>query len=386
MKIIERYPAGFRFLRGKGAWTLFYPLRLVLSWGYGLWLIARGNPARRRSRPRSRAGGEGRPFVVSVGNLETGGGGKTPCALMIAQAIAGRGGSAVVVSRGYRSVAERRAPCVVPAGRKTRQAGSGAFTVDEALFREAAGNSRRPVRVAAILGDEILLYRNRGIPVVIDRDRSRGCRIARELFAPTHIILDDAYQNHAAQKDFEILLLDAAAPFGSGRVIPLGTLREDPRAARRADAVIFTRGASAERVPGEAEPFVAGAQVFFAAHTPVDLVSAEGVPAPLSLLEGRSCVLFSGIARPGSFEETVRSLDARPRAAFRFIDHHPYDAGDVRAMLGEGAKDTLYVTTEKDLGRVEGLFPPGVTVLAVRIEMRMSGLERLLGLLATSSS
>ncbi|HVO77203.1 MAG TPA: tetraacyldisaccharide 4'-kinase, partial [Candidatus Bathyarchaeia archaeon] len=313
MKVIERYPLRLRLLEGAGGWAALNPLKRLLAGVYRLWLAAaRGRPAGRTSLTRRapRTGASGGALVVSIGNLEAGGSGKTPCALRIARGIVEAGGLPVVVSRGYGGAAERRAPCVVPAGRALRRGDRGGFVTDEELLA-SRGTDRSPARDAEALGDEILLYRGRGIPVVVDPDRGRGAELARRLFAPTHIILDDAFQNRSIPKDVEILLLDAERPYGNGRLLPAGTLRESPAATRRADAVIFTR-ARTPRLPPEAEPFVGGASVFFASHEPVDLVGRGGQSMPCSGIEGRECVLFSGIARPASFEETVRSLGARP--------------------------------------------------------------------------
>lgn len=388
MKVIERYPARFKMLSGTGVWTLCYPVKLFLAGVYGLWLVA----ARKRRAERDGSGlreprsGIGRgPVIVSIGNLEMGGGGKTPCTLRIAEGIAERGGFPVVVSRGHRSIAERYAPCVVPAGREARARGGIDVLTDKALLERLSVASGGYARDAKALGDEILLYRERGIPVVIDPKRQRGAGLARRLFSPTHILFDDAFQNLSIRKDLEILLLDAEKPFGNGHLLPLGTLRERPEAIRRADVVLFTR-ADVGRVPHEAESHVAGKRVFFARHEARDLMNRRREPVPLSYLAGRECILFSGIARPESFERMVLSLGARPIAAFRFIDHHEYTSMDVDAILREGAGDTPFITTEKDWYKACGVFPEGANLHALRIEMGIEGLDELLDLVSSSSS
>jgi len=388
MKVVERYPLRLRMFEGAGAWALLYPVRLLLAGIYGL-LIAAARRRKVSSEASSFSGplesAPGRPVVVSIGNLEVGGGGKTPCALRIARGIIELGGLPVVVSRGYGGLAERRGPCVVPAGRVLRGGMRGGFLIDEELLQSSSATSDHLARAAEVLGDEILLYRERGIPVIVDPDRSRGVTLANRLFSPSHIILDDAFQNRSVRKDVEILLLDAEMPYGNGRLLPAGTLRESPQATERADAVIFTR-AHAPRVPREAEGYVRTPHVFFASHEPVDLLDRAGEPRSLSYLAGRECILFSGIARPRVFEEMALFLGTRPRAAFRFADHHRYVLNDVRSMLLEGSGTTPYVTTEKDWAKAQGLFPGETDVLALRIEMRIEGLEELLALFASPSS
>ncbi len=93
MKIVERYGAGYRILTGRGAWGALLPARALLA---GLYWIGAALHARRRPprvRRSSRGPGAADPVVVSIGNLEAGGGGKTPCAIALARGIAGRGGS-----------------------------------------------------------------------------------------------------------------------------------------------------------------------------------------------------------------------------------------------------------------------------------------------------
>jgi tetraacyldisaccharide 4'-kinase len=389
MRIIERYPARYRMLVGRGAWKLLHPVRAIIAGIYRLWLFLPGRvrePHHVSSFREQLLPPDGRPRVISIGNLEVGGGGKTPCTVRIAEGIAARGGRAVVVARGYHSAAERCAPCVVPAGHDLPEEGAGSgFVLDEALiarFRPAPGG---PSRLAAILGDETLLYRERGIPVVIDPVRTRGAELARHLFSPTHILLDDAFQNRSIAKDVEIVLLDAERPFGDGHLLPLGTLREIPEAVGRADVVLFTRSRG-EGVPPDAQRFVAGKPVFFARHEACDIVNRRGEIVPLAQLAGRECVLFSGIARPGSFEQTVASFGARPIVAFRFIDHHEYSGTDVKAILRAGREGTSFVTTEKDWHRALGLFPDGVSLFALRIAMRIDDIDGLLDLVFSSSS
>ena len=388
MRIVERYGMGFKLLRGAGAWSLFDPCKFVLSLIYRLWLqMLRGRPGAtsRALRVVPQSGRGAGPCVVSIGNIEAGGGGKTPCTLRLAEEIRTRGGTPVVVSRGYRGRAERFAPCVVPGGRNIGIVGDIPYTTEEEALSRVGSSRKTDASIAAFLGDEIMLYRSRAIPVVIDANRGRGARLAVKLFTATHILLDDAFQNRSIVKDVEIVLLDAERPFGNGRLLPFGPLRERPSAIGRADVVLFTR-THAERVPHEAEQYVGGKHLFFASHEPVELIGHAGETAPLSLLSNRECTLFSGIARPGPFEEMIVELGARPRRAFRFIDHHRYAEKDILLMLRTAGSGALFVTTEKDWVKTHDLFPPDTTLYALRIDMRILRIETLMNIVATASS
>ena len=352
MKIVERYPLWMKFARGAGPWRVLFPLRCALAglYGAGARVASRAALASgRRPLPPSAAGK--RPFVVSIGNIAAGGGGKTPCVIALAEEIRARGGTAVVVSRGYGGAMEGRGTCV-------------------------AGSADGAAGLARLFGDEAASYAARNIRVVTDARRRRGAALAAKLFAPTHILLDDAYQHHSIAKDLDVLLLDWERPFEDGLLVPAGRLRELPGAARRAGAVIFTR-AREDRVPEAAKRYVAGRPVFFARHEAAYLAERGGAREPLSLAAGREAVVFSGIARPESFEEAVAALGASPRAAFRFEDHHRYRAGEIEEIVRAGGPETLFITTEKDFVKAAELFPPGASVYALAIEMRISGIERL---------
>ncbi len=394
MRIIDRSGPGLKLFRGEGPWALLVPVRFALSEVYRLFLAFRPKRA-----PAARVGSAGAargaaahrrltPFVVSVGNLEAGGGGKTPFAMLVAETIREGGGVPVVLTRGYRGAASRlRAPFALPGDPNPREDTLVTRTMTYGTFlgKLSSPMARSGLRALAFaVGDEVVLYLERGIPVVIDRDRARAASWALERFSPTHLILDDGYRVSSLQKDLDTLLLDWERPFGSGHLLPLGTLREPPAAASRADALVFTRAAEA-RVPREAERFAEGKQVFFGTHEPVDLVRRTGEALPLSFIRDREISIFSGIARPASFERTIASLGARPTAAFRFADHHAYRARDVARMLRTSGREATYVTTEKDWVKSSELFPGDVEVLALRIKMRVSPMERLAELLFHAS-
>jgi tetraacyldisaccharide 4'-kinase len=390
MKIIDRSGPGFKVFRGEGLWVLLVPVRFVLALAYRLYLALRPECAlayRAVSVGAEKDASASRglaPLVISVGNLEAGGGGKTPCAMLVAETIMERGGVPVVLSRGYRGTVSRLdVPFALPGDPNASEDAlvTSTMTYGAFLGKISSPSVRPGLRALAhAVGDEVVLYHERGIPVVIDRDRARGAAWALERFSPTHLVLDDAYHIFSVRKNLDILLLDWERPFGNGHLLPLGTLRELPAAASRAGVFVFTRAAEA-RVPREAEPFVEGKHVFFGTHEPVDLRRRSAEALPLSFIRDREVSIFSGIARPGSFERTIAALGARPTAVFRFADHHAYGPADIVRMLRVSGPKASYVTTEKDWVKASGLFPGDVEVLALRIEMRVSPMERLADLL-----
>ena len=187
----------------------------------------------------------------------------------------------------------------------------------------------------------------------------KGSRACAAALSPSHILLDDAFQNFSVAKDVDVLLLDAERPFGGGRLLPLGTLREYPRGARRADVIIFTR-ARDKWIPEAAREYVEGKRVYFGDHEPSpDLSTGAENRFRSSFSPAKNAFSFPASPAPGSFERTILALGAKPRAAFRFVDHHRYVHEDVRLMLKEGGSDALFVTTEKDRAKAIELSRPG---------------------------
>ncbi len=361
MRIVERYTRRMRMFMGRDGWSLLGPLRFALSVFYGLY--ARMTPA-----PASHATVAG-PKIISVGNIEVGGGGKTPCVMAIASALMERGLRPAVVTGGYGGRATREGGALALPG-----AADGGPGLPAGYVMWPGGEESEAARE---LGDEAVLYIRAGLPLAVDRDRKRGIRTVSEAVGPTHVILDDAYHRTTLPKDLDILLLDAENPFADGRLLPYGTLREPESAVSRAGAVIFTR-ANDRSVPEEAARYVKDTPVFFARHLPASLSGRGGDRFEASDLEGAKVVLFSGIARPESFERTAIEYGLDPAVSFRFDDHHAYTAQDIEEMIEEAGAGSVFITTEKDWGKVTGLFPEGTKVLRLDMKMEIDGMEELL--------
>jgi hypothetical protein len=144
-------------------------------------------------------------------------------------------------------------------------------------------------------------------------------KAAQDLFAIDVILLDDGFQHLALHRDVNILLADAARPFGNGRTLPRGTLREPADQIRRADALVLTRA-----LPHSAAPTMwpLGRPVFRAWHRPVGLLEQKFLKAPggiaetrpmlpLSMLKGKRIAAFSGIADNKGFLDTLTGLGSR---------------------------------------------------------------------------
>ena len=257
--------------------------------------------------------------VVCVGNLTAGGSGKTPIAITLGTMLAARGYKVFYLTRGYR-------------GRLT-----GPVEVD-------------PTQHTSVdVGDEPLLLASHA-PVIVARNRAEGGRLADSRGADI-IVMDDGLQNFQLAKDLSLVVIDAEAGFGNGRLIPAGPLREPvAQGLARADGVILV-GNGENVLPTSSAP----------------LMRAHLVPERPESWHGRKVFAFAGIGRPEKFFETLRCLGAEIADTRVFPDHHRYTLAEL-AMLRKDAEDerARLVTTEKDFVRLNMAERDGILALPVR--------------------
>tara|TARA_R110001599_G_scaffold14486_4_gene62974 strand:+ start:1977 stop:2972 length:996 start_codon:yes stop_codon:yes gene_type:complete len=239
--------------------------------------------------------------VICVGNLTVGGVGKTPVVAAIRSALTARGMRAATLSRGY---------------------GGGA----KGVVRVQSGT-----HTAADVGDEPLMLAASG-ESWIGRDRVAAAR-AMEADGVQVIVMDDGHQNPSLHKDLSIIVIDTAAPFGNGHLLPKGPLRE-PVAdglARAQGVVLMGEG----DMPAPVQR--AGPPALRAFVEPVDAMP-EG---PL--------VAFAGIGRPIKFFDALKAAGADLREAVGYGDHHVYTEGELKFLhklaTHHGAR---LITTTKD--------------------------------------
>ncbi|MFY7849880.1 MAG: tetraacyldisaccharide 4'-kinase [Bacteroidia bacterium] len=279
------------------------------------------------------------PTIV-IGNLSAGGTGKTP---MIKWLLARRDQPVAVLSRGY--------------GRKSR----GFLEVLHDTSVREAGDEPLEIR-------HTVAGRHR---VFVCENRPEGIRRILEVFPEcTEIVLDDGYQHLPLKAHRYVLLSDMARPFYKDLCIPAGWLREFRRAARYADALIFTKCAPGMDEIGKTAMKRAAAKytdapVFF---TGLEYAAAVPVSGTLQPDESHPVLLVTGIARASYFLE---HLQGRWQIAKHVAgdDHQDYTAEDIRewktALQQNGCAAIL--TTRKDWMRIRPLCDESLPVWVVDV-------------------
>lgn len=300
------------------------------------------------------------PFkVVSVGNLEVGGSGKTPLVMAVLEDLLSRGLRPVYVSRGYRSRAGRMAaPTLVPARAQSLDPIEGV----RVLSRNAFG-------LAGEVGDEAVVVARRfpQVALAIGRDKAACLRAAANVFRPSHVVVDDGFQSWRLWRDVDVVVLDGARPFGNGRLIPSGTLREEPPALRRAH-FIGGNGCGRADLDGFRRRLGGldrGRGVFVMER----IIQVEPFPSEVPVAS------IAALARPERFEADLAGLGLNLVLSFRFPDHHPYKHEDMvwveRICRREAVE--MIVTTEKDWVKMEAIAPASLALVVARLDVRLHG-------------
>ena len=296
--------------------------------------------------------------VISLGNITTGGTGKTPLAAWLANWLGEQGRVPGLLSRGYRALGDSSGR------REDGQAGGLPYV---------AANDEKLVL------DRLCP----GVPHLQQRDRVASARRLVEESRCDMLILDDGFQHRRLHRDLDIVLIDALQPWGYGHVLPRGLLREPLAGLKRADLIVLTR---ADQVTPEQRRAVLdqlarvrgtddAVQVAFVPQRLIALSADASNEQPLALeaVRGRRAFAFCGIGNPQGFARTVASLvdvgEFDPGLLRVFPDHHHYterDLADV-ASAAKAARAEIVLTTMKDFVKLRPEIWDGPPLYAIEI-------------------
>lgn len=290
-------------------------------------------------------------FVVSVGNLTTGGVGKTPVVAQIAQYYSGKGEKVAIVSRGYGAKLSNKNINVISDGKQI-------------FFK------------ADLAGDEPswLAENAKEACVLTSKNRYKASKYAIEKLGATMIILDDGFQHRKLHRDLDIVLIDSEMGFGNENLLPAGPLREGLEAFDRIDKLVVvskntdhTRAEKYAKIMGKKlkkDTVVCYTEPDFA----YNIFDKEEILPIVNNTESKPKVAaFSAIGQPKQFYKFLTSYDVVK--TFDFDDHHNYTQKDVDELLKGGAK--AFITTEKDAGKLLNLDFKEAKVYALKLKTKI---------------
>lgn len=256
-------------------------------------------------------------YVISVGNMTTGGVGKTPVVSEIAKYLVNLGQRVAIVSRGYGGKLDNHKINMISDG--------------TSVYFDAVQAGDEPYWLAE---------NTQGAYVFTCRNRYLAAKMAVEKFGIQVIILDDGFQHRKLHRDLDIVLMDSVKGFGNEHLLPAGPLREGPEALERIDKLVIVsksvKHETAERVAKIMQKRL---------NIPTSVCYTEpdyvyNIKTGQRLMEGLAVTAMCAIGQPQQFYDFLS--DYQVVKTITFDDHHQYAPIDIVDISGS------IITTEKD--------------------------------------
>ncbi len=268
--------------------------------------------------------------VISVGNINVGGSGKTPLVIYVTNLLKNSGYKVGVLSRGYGRKSS---------GYKLVSKGDEILTSVEECGDEIYHTSLE-CKVAA----------------AVSENRVKGAKRLIEETGINAIVLDDAFQHRWIGRDIDLVIIDQNfvnnKNFFTHNLLPSGDLREGFDSLKRADAMIVNRKfLGKEEIKSEMKKYFVGKQIFTSYYKAISFVDAmRKIEYNLDDFKGQESLVVSGIANPQSFLNVLGKVHVNTQNKLIFRDHKNYTLREVQQIRKRFYTTNSHsvVTTEKD--------------------------------------
>jgi len=284
-----------------------------------------------------------------VGNITTGGSGKTPLVMYLANLLIKNGKNPGIVSRGY--------------GRKSQ----GLVVVHDGKEMKAKVESAgdEPFLMATIL---------KSIPVIVCENRREAIRHLLNFSTVNIIIMDDAFQHRSVHRNIDIVLINTSQTEELKDLFPLGKLRESLRGIKRSDVIVFTKGdeEQTQALEQRLKAYAPQALMLKSLFESSCMKYEQGTYSKTKPNE--PLIAFSGVGDPKSFKVAVANENITPQILYEFRDHQRYSEKIIRFLLETMKKyncDAI-LTTEKDLVKLPKDFLEKHTIFIIKIEIKLN--------------
>lgn len=280
-------------------------------------------------------------FVISVGNITTGGVGKTPVVSEIAKHLISNGEKVAIVSRGYGGKLSNKNINIISDGKN--------------IFYNAK-----------MAGDEPfwLAQNTSGAIVITTKNRYNGAKLAVEKFGATKIILDDGFQHRKLHRDIDIVLMDSKMGFGNEKLLPAGPLREGMEAFSRIDKlVVVNKDIEHSRAEKLAKIMAKKMKVQTeVCKTEPDYV--YNIKTGEKLPDNTEISAVCAIGQPKQFYQFLNNY--KIKQTIDFDDHHIYSENELPAGI--------VVTTEKDAVKMKDFTRNDIFALKLKTNIDVKSL------------
>lgn len=280
-------------------------------------------------------------FVISVGNITTGGVGKTPVVSEIAGYFISKGEKTAIISRGY--------------GGKLSNKNINIISDGEKIFYNAR-----------LAGDEPfwLATNTKGAVVITSKNRYKASKYAVEKFGVTKIILDDGFQHRKLHRDLDIVLMDSEKGFGNEKLLPAGPLREGSESFKRIDRLVIV-SKNTEHAKAEKLARIMSKKMKVQTHvcrTEPDYV--YNIKTGKHLDADAEITALCAIGQPEQFFKFLKDYSIKQKISFD--DHHIYKAEDI--------PEGKIITTEKDAVKMLDFNRTDIYALKLKTKIDIEGI------------
>jgi len=264
--------------------------------------------------------------VISVGNINTGGSGKTPFVIYLVNLLKKEKINSHVVSRGY------------------------------------LGNLHGPVKVDLKkhsykdVGDEALLLAKE-TTTWVSKNKFEGTLMAT-LNGADVVILDDGLQNYSIHQNLKIMIVDGGFGFGNQFLLPSGPLRETISfGIKKSDMLIIFN-----KDENDIEKKI---------KNKITIIHANSKIKNFSQLKNKKIVGFSGIGRSEKFHSSLKDQKLNIINFFPYPDHYSYNKKEINNLINYAKKNNaVLVSTLKDKQRINIDQRKKISFLDLKIEVK----------------
>jgi tetraacyldisaccharide 4'-kinase len=274
-------------------------------------------------------------IVFSIGNITVGGTGKTPLVIWMYNLLRQRNIRCAILTRGYKATHNSKL--------KTQN-----YSDEPAILTKSCPEAK----------------------VIVNPDRVAGAAEAVDEFSAKVLIMDDGFQHRRLCRDLDIVAIDATCPFGYGKVLPAGLLREPLAGLKRADAVVIARcdqrgEAELSQLEDKLREVNPDMIIARSLHAPVCVKSIGNKEISIGELKNKKIFAFCGIGNPNAFLNTIGGLGCRKQQSYVpvrhnlagskiYNDHYHYTNNDIADIYEEAEHlgADLILTTQKDWTKI----------------------------------
>lgn len=266
-------------------------------------------------------------FVISIGNINVGGTGKTPLTIALANHLVAEGKKVAVVGHAYKAKIEN------------------SEIVNDKFSVEQIGDEAK----------QMLKMLDKKAMMIVGKNRLDSVKLAEDNSADV-IILDDAYTATYLKRDLNIVVVDGKVQLGNQRVMPAGPLREPISGLKRADCLVVINRQRNLDFEFKKDTFYLKSKISYSKKLATDSLFA-----------------FCGLGIPSKFYNSLNKQGLGIKETKSFADHHNYTNEEIEALLKKAQKNSLQpVTTLKDLVKIDSKFHSKIELIMLELELTKS--------------